>query len=109
MGHGRVFAIRRITAVLPHGRQTMCFFATLEASVAHLVIGSMRDPVRLAFGSTLRPSENVRVPGIRMERVQADTGLAENHDRQQDKMDRAESATKSKLVRLVGASPDTEL
>jgi superfamily II DNA/RNA helicase len=56
------FAIRRITAVLPHGRQTMCFFATLEASVAHLVTGSMRDPVRLAFGSTLRPSENVRVP-----------------------------------------------
>lgn len=28
-GHGR-FAIRRITAVLPHGRQTMCFFATLD-------------------------------------------------------------------------------
>ncbi|HXJ95484.1 MAG TPA: DEAD/DEAH box helicase [Terriglobia bacterium] len=54
-------AIRRITAVLPRGRQTMCFSATLEASVAHLVMGSMKNPVRLAFGSTLKPSENVRV------------------------------------------------
>ncbi|HEV3277824.1 MAG TPA: DEAD/DEAH box helicase [Terriglobia bacterium] len=54
-------AIRRITAVLPRDRQTMCFSATLEASVAHLVTGSMKNPVRLALGSTLKPSENVRV------------------------------------------------
>ena len=54
-------AIRRITAVLPLERRTMCFSATLEASVAHLVTASMRNPVRLAFGSTLKPSENVRV------------------------------------------------
>jgi ATP-dependent RNA helicase RhlE len=54
-------AIRRIAAVLPKQRQTMCFSATLEASVAHLVIDYMRNPVRLAFGSTLKPSENVRV------------------------------------------------
>lgn len=54
-------AIRRITAALPRERQTMCFSATLEASVAHLVTASMRTPVRLAFGSTLKPSENVRV------------------------------------------------
>lgn len=54
-------AIRRITAVLPPDRQTMCFSATLEASVAHLVTASMRNPARLAFGSTLKPSENVRV------------------------------------------------
>ena len=39
----------------------MCFSATLEASVAHLVNDYMRKPVRLAFGSTLKPSENVRV------------------------------------------------
>src|SRR5207248_5997558 len=54
-------AIRRITGVLPQGRQTMCFSATLEASVSHLVTGSMRNPIRLAFRSTLKPSENVRV------------------------------------------------
>ena len=54
-------AIRRIAAILPKDRQTMCFSATLEASVAHLVHDYLRNPVRLAFGSTLKPSENVRV------------------------------------------------
>jgi len=53
-------AIRRIAAVLPKGRQTMCFSATLEGSVAHVVKDYMRNPVRLAFGSTLKPAENVR-------------------------------------------------
>ena len=48
-------AIRRIAAVLPKERQTMCFSATLEASVAHLVHDYMRNPVRLAFGSILKP------------------------------------------------------
>src|SRR6202161_399868 len=54
-------AIRRIVGVLPKQRQTMCFSATLEASVAHLVNGYMKEPVRLAFGSILKPSENVRL------------------------------------------------
>src|SRR5271155_15358 len=54
-------AIRRIAAVLPKERQTMCFSATLEASVAHLVHDYMRNPVRLAFGAVLKPSENVRM------------------------------------------------
>ena len=54
-------AIRRIAGVLPKERQTMCFSATLEASVAHLVHDYMRNPVRLAFGSILKPSENVQL------------------------------------------------
>src|SRR6266853_1966367 len=54
-------AIRRIAGVLPKQRQTMCFSATLEASVVHLVNDYMKTPVRLAFGSVLKPSENVRV------------------------------------------------
>ena len=54
-------AIRRIASVLPKERQTLCFSATLEGSVANLVKDYMRNPVRLAFGSTLRPSENVHV------------------------------------------------
>ncbi|HVP44088.1 MAG TPA: DEAD/DEAH box helicase [Terriglobales bacterium] len=54
-------SLRRIARVLPKDRQTMCFSATLEASVAHLVNDYTRKPVRLAFGSTLKPSENVRV------------------------------------------------
>lgn len=54
-------AIRRIASILPKDRQTMCFSATLEGSVAHLVNDYMRSPVRLAFGSTLKPSENVHL------------------------------------------------
>src|ERR1700724_1947573 len=54
-------AIRRIAAILPKERQTMCFSATLEASVVHLVKDYMRNPVRLSFGSVLKPSENVRM------------------------------------------------
>jgi len=54
-------SIRRIASILPKDRQTMCFSATLEASVVHLVNDYMRSPVRLSFGSTLKPSENVRV------------------------------------------------
>lgn len=57
-------AIRKITAVLPPQRQTMFFSATLEASVAHLVDEYLKAPVRLAFGSILKPSENVRVEAI---------------------------------------------
>jgi ATP-dependent RNA helicase RhlE len=54
-------AIRRIAAVLPKERQTMCFSATMDGSVAHLMKDYTRNPVRLAFGSTLKPSENVRL------------------------------------------------
>ena len=60
-------AIRRIAAVLPKERQTMCFSATLEASVVHLVNDYMRNPVRIAFGSTLKPSENVRVQAFEVD------------------------------------------
>lgn len=54
-------AIRRIVSILPKQRQTMCFSATLEASVAGLVKDYMTNPARLAFGSTLKPSESVRL------------------------------------------------
>jgi ATP-dependent RNA helicase RhlE len=61
MDMGFIPAIRRIAALLPRNRQTMCFSATLEASVAHLVQDYMRTPVRVALGSVLKPSENVQV------------------------------------------------
>src|ERR1700685_4733274 len=54
-------AIRRILAVLPQQRQTLCFSATMEQSVAGLVNDSMRDPVRIAIGSVLKPVESVRL------------------------------------------------
>ena len=58
---GFIAAIRRIMAALPKQRQTLCFSATLEASVVHLMTDYLRNPVRLAFGSTLKPSESVKL------------------------------------------------
>jgi ATP-dependent RNA helicase RhlE len=66
-------AIRRILAVLPKTRQTLCFSATLEQSVAGLVHEYMRDPVRVALGSVLKPAESVELkayevrPGEKLE------------------------------------------
>jgi len=70
-------AIRRIVAPLPKDRQTMCFSATLAAEVAHLVNNYVRNPVRLAFGSTIKPSENVRVQAFEVA-----------HDRKQEILQR---------------------
>ena len=54
-------AIRRIVGNLPTERQTMCFSATMEGPVTQLVKTYTRKSVHLTFGSTLKPSENVRL------------------------------------------------
>ncbi len=54
-------AINRIFALLPRERQTLCFSATLEQSVAGLVNRYLEDPVRIALGSTLKPAESVEL------------------------------------------------
>jgi ATP-dependent RNA helicase RhlE len=54
-------AIRRIVAALPRERQTLCFSATLEASVANLVNDYMTKPVRVALGSTSKPADTVEL------------------------------------------------
>jgi ATP-dependent RNA helicase RhlE len=54
-------AIRRIATVLPKHRQTMCFSATLEGDVVRLVADYMKNPLRVALGSTMKPAENVRL------------------------------------------------
>ena len=54
-------AIRRIVSVLPIRRQTLCYSATLEQSVAGLVNDYMRNPVRVALGSVLKPAESVQL------------------------------------------------
>ena len=54
-------AIQRILSALPQQRQTLCFSATLEQSVAGLVNDYMREPVRVAFGSVLKPAESVQL------------------------------------------------
>lgn len=54
-------AIRRILSAVPVQRQTLCFSATMEQSVAGLVNEYMRDPVRVALGSVLKPAESVEL------------------------------------------------
>jgi ATP-dependent RNA helicase RhlE len=54
-------AIQRILAILPAKRQTLCFSATLEQSVAGLVNDYMRQPVRIALGSVLKPAASVQL------------------------------------------------
>ena len=58
---GFIPAVRRIAAQLPRSRQTLCFSATLEASVEHLIHDYVRNPVRLAFGSTQKAHEAVQL------------------------------------------------
>src|SRR6266404_6098984 len=65
-------AIRRIVSILPKERQTMCFSATMEGDMARIVKDYLRSAVRLSFGSTSKPSENVRVQAfeVAMDRKQ---------------------------------------
>ncbi|MBI2677579.1 MAG: DEAD/DEAH box helicase [Candidatus Koribacter versatilis] len=56
---GFIPAIRRIVGALPKNRQTMCFSATLEASVQHIIGDYVKKPVRIEHGSILKPHENV--------------------------------------------------
>jgi ATP-dependent RNA helicase RhlE len=57
-------AIRRIARALPTPRQTLCFSATLEASVANLVHEYMKQPVRVAVGSVLKPVDSVELVAL---------------------------------------------
>jgi ATP-dependent RNA helicase RhlE len=54
-------SIRHIVSTLPKRRQTLCFSATMEQSVAGLVHDYMREPVRVALGSVLKPAESVQL------------------------------------------------
>ncbi len=54
-------SIRRIVGALPKRRQTLCFSATLQASVAGLVREYTSDPVRIALGSVLKPVDSVEL------------------------------------------------
>ena len=59
-------AIRRIVSVVPTERQTLCFSATMDGAIAQLVRDYTRNPVRLSFGSMLKPSENVRLQAFEL-------------------------------------------
>ncbi len=63
-------AIRQIFSVLPQKRQTLCFSATLEQSVASLVHQYLRNPVRIALGSTRKPAESVELQAFEVDGMQ---------------------------------------
>ena len=54
-------AIRRIVAVLPQSRQTLCFSATIDHSVAMLMHDYMRNPVRVTVDQGLKPAASVQL------------------------------------------------
>lgn len=53
--------MRSIMNAVPRERQTMCFSATLEPSVARLVHEYLKNPVRVEIGSTTKPIERVKL------------------------------------------------
>jgi ATP-dependent RNA helicase RhlE len=51
--------IKRILAALPVEHQTVFCSATIESSVAHLINAHLKNPVRIAVGSTTKPAEHI--------------------------------------------------
>ncbi len=52
-------SIRRILSEVPAARQTLCFSATIEPSVAHLIDGHMNNPVRIGIDVRSAPVAKV--------------------------------------------------
>ena len=68
-------AIRRIVGALPRERQTLCFSATLEASVAGLVNEYMKQPVRVAIGSISKPVATVELQAFEVPQAEKSEAL----------------------------------
>lgn len=65
-------AMKRIIGEIPSQRQTLFFSATAEASVAHLINSHVKNPVRIAIGSTTRPVEHIN---LRLYEIEQDRKL----------------------------------
>lgn len=70
-------AINRIFGAVPQQRQTLCFSATLEHSVAALVNQYSHNPVRIALGSTLKPADTVELQAFQVSSMQKTDALRE--------------------------------
>src|SRR5690349_24589674 len=60
-------SIKRIANILPAGRQTLCFSATMRGPILQVVNSDMVHPVRVAIGSRTKPAENVRVQPMQVD------------------------------------------
>jgi ATP-dependent RNA helicase RhlE len=54
-------AIKRIAAVLPADRQTLCYSATLSPAIKEVTNLYLKNPVRVEIGSELKPAANVKL------------------------------------------------
>jgi ATP-dependent RNA helicase RhlE len=54
-------AIKRIAAVLPPDRQTLCYSATLSPAIKEVTSLYLKNPVRVEIGSELKPAANVKL------------------------------------------------
>jgi len=54
-------AIRRIAAVLPQDRQTLCYSATLSPAIREVASLYLRNPVRIDISAELKPSPRVKL------------------------------------------------
>jgi ATP-dependent RNA helicase RhlE len=54
-------AIQAITATIPPARQTLCFSATIEASVARVIETQVKNPVRVTIGSITKPVDRINL------------------------------------------------
>ena len=90
-------AIRRIVAALPKERQTMCFSATMAPEVVRLVNDYQRHAVRLTFGSTVKPHENVRVQAFEVA-----------HDQKQQVLERLLTREKGRCLVFARTKRGTE-
>jgi ATP-dependent RNA helicase RhlE len=54
-------AIQTITETIPPARQTLCFSATIEASVARVIETQVRNPVRVTIGSITKPVDRINL------------------------------------------------
>lgn len=69
-------AVESILRCTMEQRQTMCFSATMEASVARLAARHCRDAVRLSVGESLKPAERI---DMHLYEVQPDRKVALLH------------------------------
>ena len=59
-------AIRRIVGAMPKDRQTMCYSATLDASISEVVKDYVYNPVRVKIGTTSKPNERVELRAVKV-------------------------------------------
>ena len=52
-------SIKLILTGMPSDRQTMCFSATIEASVANLIASHVKNPMRITVGSISKPADHI--------------------------------------------------